>query len=254
MGSVERVGDPAQPQVHRLSGVEPQAAKARGKIYPPEKWIWSQEPAHEPLVSREMFDRANAAAVKRDNVTKSARGHGDYRKHTYVLRSFLRCGICGLRMHGKVRRGRSSAYYTCEISRRQSALVPEGHPRTVCLREDKAGEKVVEFLTTHLFGPERVEALRKSLADIGPEAEGGQAEVERLQSELDAVQNRIRRLVTNLEAQEPDSEIAHDIRSRLEELRALRAKKQRALEAAQREIGYAPTPSRRRLSWALCHS
>ncbi|MGH2753447.1 MAG: recombinase family protein, partial [Actinomycetota bacterium] len=40
--------------------------KRGGKINPPEKWIWSEEPAHEPLVSREMFDRANATGIKRD--------------------------------------------------------------------------------------------------------------------------------------------------------------------------------------------
>jgi hypothetical protein len=33
----------------------------------------------------------------------------------------------------------------------------------VYLREDKAGEKVVEFLSKHLFGPDRIEALKESL-------------------------------------------------------------------------------------------
>jgi hypothetical protein len=63
-----------------------------------------------------------------------------------------------------------------------------------------------------------------------------------LRDELDGIKKRIRRLVTNLEAQEPDSEIADDIRSRLEELAALRAKKQRALEAAEKEAAQVPDP------------
>ncbi|MEA2507891.1 MAG: site-specific recombinase [Actinomycetota bacterium] len=46
--------------------------------------------------------------------------------------------------------------------------------------------------------------------------------------------------MVNLEAQEPDSEIADDIRSRLEELAALRANKQRALEAAEKEKTQVP--------------
>ena len=45
--------------------------------------------------------------------------------------------------------------------------------------------------------------------------------------------------MTNLETQEPSSEIAGDIRSRLEELGTLRAKKQRALEAAEKEMASA---------------
>ena len=78
--------------------------------------------------------------------------------------------------------------------------------------------------------------------DIGPEADSAHAEVERLRSELDGIAKRIRRLVTNLEAQEPDSEIAEDIRARLEELAAIRGKKQRALEAAEKEMAHVPDP------------
>ncbi len=141
-----------------------------------------------------------------------------------------------------MRRGRNTAYYTCEVNRRQSGLVPEDHPRMVYLREDKAGEKVVEFLATHLFSPGRIEALKQSLAEIGPEADNAHAETKRLLSELDGIKRRIRRLVTNLEAQEPDSEIADDIRGRLEELAALRAKKQRELEAAEKETAQVPDP------------
>jgi len=216
--------------------------KRGGRLNPPEKWVWSEEPAHEALVSREMFDKANLTAIKRDNMTKAKDGQQEYGKHTYVLRSFLKCGLCGLRMHGNVRRGRNGAYYTCELNRRQSSLVTDDHPRAVYLREDKAGEKVVEFLATHVFGADRIEALRSSLAEVEPEADNAHAEVERLRSELENVQTRVRRLVTNLEAQEPSSEVAADIRARLDELGAIRSKKQQALEAAERELRHAPDP------------
>ena len=48
--------------------------------------------------------------------------------------------------------------------------------------------------------------------------------------------------MTNLEAQEPSSEIAEDLRARREELAAVRAKKQRALEAAEKERAQVPDP------------
>jgi hypothetical protein len=83
--------------------------------------------------------------------------------------------------------------------------VPEDHPRAVYLREGQGREKVVEFLTTHVFGSERLEALRSSLAEIGPEADNAHAEVERLRSDQDGIKKRIRRLVTNLEAHEASS-------------------------------------------------
>ncbi|MEA2507890.1 MAG: hypothetical protein QOH48_2508 [Actinomycetota bacterium] len=46
-------------------------------------------------------------------------------------------------MHGKVKRGRNFAYYTCDTNRRHAGVVPEDHPASIYLREDKAGEKVV---------------------------------------------------------------------------------------------------------------
>ncbi|HZJ51686.1 MAG TPA: hypothetical protein VFF07_12790 [Actinomycetota bacterium] len=54
--------------------------------------------------------------------------------------------------------------------------------------------------------------MRASLAEIRPEADNAHAEVERLRSDLDRIKKRIRKLVTNLEVQEPLREIADDIR------------------------------------------
>ena len=76
--------------------------------------------------------------------------------------------------------------------------------------------------------------------------------MERLLSELDGIKKRIGRLVTNLEALEPDSEIADDLRSRLEELAGIRAKKQRALEAAEKEMAQVPDPESAEALWPLC--
>jgi site-specific DNA recombinase len=109
--------------------------KRGGKVNPPETWVWSEQPAHEALVSREMFDRANVTAIKRNNVTKAAEGHEAYRKHSYVLRSFLRCGICGLRMHGKVRRGRNFATTAAtSIAGTRGPLRRTTRPRSICAR------------------------------------------------------------------------------------------------------------------------
>ena len=55
-------------------------------------------------MSREVFDKANLTAIKHDNVTKAKDGHQANPKHTYVLRSFLRCGLCGLQTHGNVKK------------------------------------------------------------------------------------------------------------------------------------------------------
>lgn len=89
------------------------------------------------------------------------------------------------------------------------------------MRTTRRAKKVVGFLSTHVFGPERVAALKASLAEIGPEADNAHAEVERLRAELVDVQKWIPK------SQEPSSEDAADIRSRFEELGAIRSKKER---------------------------
>jgi DNA invertase Pin-like site-specific DNA recombinase len=48
------------------------ARKRGGKANPPEQWIWSEEPAHVALVSREMFEEAARRPVSRDNVMTAA--------------------------------------------------------------------------------------------------------------------------------------------------------------------------------------
>jgi Recombinase len=62
------------------------ARKRGGKTNPPEQWICSEEPAHDALVSREMFEEAARRSVSRDNVTKAAAARADYAPRTYLLR------------------------------------------------------------------------------------------------------------------------------------------------------------------------
>ena len=50
-------------------------------------------------------------------------------------------------------------------------------------KSSKAGEKVVEFLGTHLFGPDRIDALKSGLAEVEPEADHAHMEVGRLRDE-----------------------------------------------------------------------
>ena len=140
--------------------------------------------------------------------------------------------VCGLRMHGGHRR--RSIYYVCEEYRRPADLRLQDHPRTVYLREDVAVSKVVEFLQTHVFGPQRRELLRRALEASDPEAEERGDEIERLRRLVDELSLRIRRQMANLEIEEPGSEAAGEIRARLRELAAMKARRQRELEAAER--------------------
>ena len=214
------------------------ARKRGGKTNPPEQWIWSEEPAHEPLASREMFEEAARRSVSRDNVVKAAAARADYAPRTYLLRSFLRCGACGLRMHGRERHGVS--YYVCETARRQVTFVSAEHPKMIYVREDRAVGRVIEFLGTHLFGPGRREGLARALEETDPERDAHHDEAEQLKSELAELAAPIRRQVSHLEALEADTAAGAEIRSRLRELAGLKARRERELEATERAIARKP--------------
>lgn len=73
------------------------ATKKAGRFNPPDMWVWSEQPTHEPLVTREMFDAAAEVAKKEQ---RSRDGGGANVKHpdtkrSYLLRSFVFCDLCG---------------------------------------------------------------------------------------------------------------------------------------------------------------
>jgi site-specific DNA recombinase len=79
------------------------ATKSGGKVNPPKAWVWSDQPTHEPLVSRETFEAAaQVAQVRRGS--RSEPGPNTAHRHTrpgYLLRSHVYRGYCGQRMFGR---------------------------------------------------------------------------------------------------------------------------------------------------------
>jgi len=86
------------------------ATKKGGRANPPEAWVWSEEPTHEAIVTREVFE----TAIGMTEVRKRPRnGSGPNVKHpdtkrSYPLRSFIICTHCGSRMFGKANRAGTS--------------------------------------------------------------------------------------------------------------------------------------------------
>jgi site-specific DNA recombinase len=111
------------------------ASRSRnGKVNDPVKWVWSTEPAHEPLIPKWMYDEMTARRQtkrgSRDNNDKNA--HPETRR-TYVLRGMVFCG-CGRRAFGNHRHNR--AYYMC-WPRNNNRGRPDkyaGHPKAVYIR------------------------------------------------------------------------------------------------------------------------
>lgn len=89
------------------------ATKKGGKVNPPDEWVWSAEPTHEPLVPRETFEAAGTVSKRAQGSRKGARKN----KHPatrrgYYLRSFVFCELCSRRMFGKTIR--NTPYYSCQ--------------------------------------------------------------------------------------------------------------------------------------------
>ncbi len=76
-----------------------------------DQWVWSEQQAHEPLVSVADFERAQAVLASR------GRGQATHKPHRtrrpYAFRGCLHCGCCERRMQGNW--NNDQAYYRCRF-------------------------------------------------------------------------------------------------------------------------------------------
>ena len=109
---------------------------------PQDQWIWSPEPKHTPLTSRDAWQTAQKMGAERGNV-RDPEMPAAYPGRRYALRSRIRHAACKRRMFG-IRRpnGNRTAeyvYYKCpyKASNPRHAAACPGHPVTsVSIRED----------------------------------------------------------------------------------------------------------------------
>ena len=214
--------------------------KSGSGFNPPSEWVWSEAPAHEAFVNRATFERAAAIAARNGNGARPQVPESCDDQRVFALRSFLRCGICQLRMQGH--RRRTGNYYVCETRRRPLELVPQGHPKTVFVREAPVLDKVIDFLQNRVFGPDRVHLLAQLLDSSAGEADDAKQDLCRLQAQVADTNMRIHRQIANLESEEPASELAREIRLRVKELISVRQKREADVAAAERRAAERPPP------------
>ncbi|USX56226.1 recombinase family protein [Lentzea sp. HUAS12] len=126
----------------------------QGKTNPPSHWVWSSEPAHEPLIPKWMFDEiAVSSKAKRGSRSGSTFSSHPQAKRTYALRGMVFCS-CGRRMFGNQRRG--LVYYMCwprNNNRGRIGLHPPGI-EAVYIREEAILRATASLLAEQLFRPE----------------------------------------------------------------------------------------------------
>ncbi len=227
----------------------------RGRKVPQDQWLWSPEPAHPAIITRAMWDAAQAAGREhgssRDDTGLS--GHPAARR-TYPLRGIIRCRECQRRMTGHGRAGRRGGpvyiYYICthDPSNPRHAAASPGHPPTVRVRQDLMLAIVAEFFYTRIFGPDRAALLKAALpADAEQAARRTQAKTDKLRQQIrqiDAAENAHAREIEQLAQHEANSPAITALRSRiiarfgeLEEQRAAINTQLKELSATQPATG-----------------
>ncbi|MEV6445088.1 recombinase family protein [Amycolatopsis sp. NPDC051716] len=129
-----------------------------------DKWIFSEEIVHEPIIDVETFQRAQEiTAAKGAGRTTRERTRT---QHRYVLRGLLHCGICGRRMQGQ--KSRDQLLYRCRYPNEYGLANKTEHPRNVYLAERDLLGPLDRWLST-CFAPHRLTETIDNLYEAQPE-------------------------------------------------------------------------------------
>ena len=224
------------------------STSAGGRVNPPSAWVWSDQPTHEKLITKETYEAAQAMAFTRERsrATAAPNRHPQTRR-TYTLRSYVYCTLCGRRMFGKTeyRRKTDYTYFSCQPDRnhkgREDRFVD--HPSVVRVREDALLDAVHDFFATRIFGPQRRALIETDLPQADQRAEDDwNARCAALRTRLEEIDRRQDRLIarfddpdesgSGLDA-EAERELARRLRARFAELEAERRAKTADLAALE---------------------
>jgi site-specific DNA recombinase len=130
-----------------------------------DKWIHSEQPAHEPLVDELSFQRVQAMVQGRgaDRQRKQRSPKAD---SPYLMSGLIICELCGRKMSGH--RSERRLGYQCRI-RSTYALPPnDPHPKSVWVPESKLVAATFDWLG-EVFSPENRERVLEQVALAGSE-------------------------------------------------------------------------------------
>jgi hypothetical protein len=125
---------------------------------PADKWVFSEQIAHSPIIGTEDFELAQATLAGRGSKTQ----HKQHRRlRHYALRGVMVCGLCGRRMSGEW--NNDQAYYLCRFPIEYALANRITHPKNVYLREADVLGQVDDWLA-EMFSPANIDATLDVLA------------------------------------------------------------------------------------------
>ena len=210
------------------TGKSQRPGQRKVRAVPVENWIWSPEPTHPALTTRETWKEAQRIG-KEHNGVRDAEVPTRQPGRRYALRSRIHCAQCGRRMAGMTRQGRkpgqSYRYYTCPWSPTNPRDVAR-HPDHVraALREDTITTAISGFLDTYALGHDRdaflADRLPKNAADEAANRDAKAAELGRQLARNEAASKGLITELAQLGDNTSSASIAYRtrIRQRFEEL------------------------------------
>jgi site-specific DNA recombinase len=134
---------------------------------PKDAWVWSNDIVNPQIIDDETFTAAQNLLAARGHGQTSHKPHR--RRHPYVLRGVLFCGICQRRMQGQQNHG--APYYRCRFPEEYALANQIHHPRNVYLREDALLPALDRWLGKYFAPHRRGETIAAILAAQGGDGE-----------------------------------------------------------------------------------
>ena len=189
-----------------------------------QKPLWLKG-VHEPLVSREDFERAQELLNYRAETPAAPRWHTS----PYLFTGLVRCGKCGGALCGTSAKGGRFLYYTCSLYYKQG----KGSCPGVRVRKEKLESFVLDKLLSVILAPENLERLVELVnEELAADLERIDAEVEQIGQEIRHNRARLTKLFDALETGKLELE---DLAPRIKELRGaierLEERREELLEA-----------------------
>lgn len=128
-----------------------------------DKWIFSDDIVHDPLIDPDTFERAQDVLGARGAGRTIRDRHRT--RHRYVLRGLVHCGLCGRRMQGQ--QSRELLFYRCRFPNEYGLANKVEHPRNVYLAERDLLTPLDAWLS-RCFMPHRLADTIESLYQAQP--------------------------------------------------------------------------------------
>ena len=124
-----------------------------------EKWIFSENLTHPPVINQATFTQAQQMlALRRHSSGPRERLRT---QHVYALGGRFLCGLCDRKMQAHW--ANDSAYYRCRFPAEYAIANKIDHPRNVFVREREVLPDLDDWLATE-FAPHRIEATIEQMA------------------------------------------------------------------------------------------